>query len=60
MAVHRNTDGTEVERPLRNELDGTCRLIEYMPLLYAIVQKECLMLACMKTISYICGIEKSI
>ena len=39
LAVHKDTDGTEVEMPLRYESDGTCRLIEYMPLLYAIIQK---------------------
>ena len=40
VAVHRNPNGTEVEMPLRDESDGTRRLIEYMPLLYAVIQKD--------------------
>ena len=38
LAVHKDTDGTEVEMPLRYESDGTCRLTEYVPLLFAIMQ----------------------
>ena len=40
VAVHKNLDGNEVEISLRDESDGTRRLIEYMPLLYAIIQKD--------------------
>lgn len=40
VAVHRNLDGSEVEMSLHDESDGTRRLIEYMPLLYAIIQKN--------------------
>ena len=40
VAIHRNLDGSDVEISLHDESDGTRRLIEYMPLLYAIIQKE--------------------
>lgn len=40
VAVHYNLDGSEVEISLHDESDGTRRLIEYMPLLYAIIQKD--------------------
>ena len=40
VTVHRNLDGSEVEMSLHDESDGTRRLIEYMPLLYAIIQKD--------------------
>ena len=40
VAVHMNLDGSEVEMSLHDESDGTRRLIEYMPLLYAIIQKD--------------------
>ena len=40
VAVHKDLEGAEVEMPLRDESDGTRRLIEYMPLLYAIIQKD--------------------
>ena len=40
VAVHRNLDGSEVEMSLHDESHGTRRLIEYMPLLYAIIQKD--------------------
>ena len=40
VAVHKNLDGSEVEIPLRAESDGTRRLIEYMPLLYAIIKMD--------------------
>lgn len=40
VAVHKDLDGTDVEMPLRDESDGTRRLIEYMPLLYAIIEKD--------------------
>lgn len=40
LAVHKTLDGVDVELSLRDESDGTRRLIEYMPLLYAIVHKD--------------------
>jgi len=40
VAVHKNLDDTEVEMSLHDESDGTRRLIEYMPLLYAIIQND--------------------
>jgi len=40
VAIHKNLDGSEVEISLHDESDGTRRLIEYMPLLYAIIQKS--------------------
>ena len=40
VAVHKDMAGKEVEMSLRDESDGTRRLIEYMPLLYAIIQKD--------------------
>ncbi len=40
IAIHKNTDGSEVEISLLDESDGTRRLIEYMPLLYSIIQKD--------------------
>lgn len=40
VAVHKNLDGSEIEISLHDESDGTRRLIEYMPLLYAIIQNN--------------------
>lgn len=40
VAVHRNLNGSDVEISLHNESDGTRRLIEYMPLLYAVTKKD--------------------
>lgn len=40
VAVHKDLDGMDVEMPLRDESDGTRRLIEYMPLLYAIIKND--------------------
>lgn len=40
VAVHKNLDGSDVEMSLHDESDGIRRLIEYMPLLYAIIQKD--------------------
>lgn len=40
MAVHKTMDNSDVELSLRDESDGTRRLIEYMPLLYAIIVKD--------------------
>ena len=39
-AIHKNTDGSEVDISLHEESDGTRRLIEYMPLLYSIIQQD--------------------
>ena len=39
-AIHKNTDGSEVEISLCDESDGTRRLIDYMPLLYSIIKKD--------------------
>lgn len=39
VCVHKNSDGSEVEMPLRAESDGTKRLIEYMPLFYSITKE---------------------
>lgn len=40
VAIHKNLDGSITEMSLSDESDGTRRLIEYMPLLYAIIQKD--------------------
>ncbi|MBR4839019.1 MAG: ATP-binding protein [Paludibacteraceae bacterium] len=40
LAVHKNLEGADVEMSLRDESDGTRRLIDYMPLLYVIIQKN--------------------
>ena len=40
VPVHKNVDGSEVEFQIPDESDGTRRLIEYMPLLYDIIQKD--------------------
>lgn len=40
VAVHKNLDGSEIDISLHEESDGTRRLIEYMPLLYSIIQKD--------------------
>ncbi|MBQ3618733.1 MAG: ATP-binding protein [Bacteroidales bacterium] len=40
VAVHKNLDGTECSILFPNESDGTRRLIEYMPLLFNILQKD--------------------
>ena len=39
-AIHNNTDGSEIDISLHEESDGTRRLIEYMPLLYSIIQQD--------------------
>lgn len=40
MAVHKTIDGVDVELSMRDESDGTRRLIEYMPLLYAVIKTD--------------------
>ncbi len=39
VAVHVNPEGKEVDMNIREESDGTRRLVEYMPLLYSILRK---------------------
>ena len=39
VGIHRKLDGTEVEMMLNSESDGTRRLIEYMPLFYAVTKR---------------------
>ena len=38
VSIHRDTDGNTVETPISTESDGTRRLIEYMPLFYAVTR----------------------
>lgn len=40
VPIHKRFDGQEEELPLQLESDGTRRLIEYMPLFYAITHKN--------------------
>ena len=40
IAIHHNIDGSEVEISFLDESDGTRRLIEYMPLLYSVIQND--------------------
>lgn len=40
ISIHTGSNGEEVEMSLDMESDGTRRLIEYMPLLYAILKRE--------------------
>lgn len=39
MAIHENSDREEIGMNIREESDGTRRLVEYMPLLYSILRK---------------------
>lgn len=39
IAVHTKSDGQEIGMNIREESDGTRRLVEYMPLLYSILRK---------------------
>lgn len=39
VSIH-NLNGSEVEMPLMLESDGTRRLLEYMPVLYAVIQEN--------------------
>jgi len=39
VGIHTRLDGTEVEMILNSESDGTRRLIEYMPLFYAVTKQ---------------------
>ncbi|MBQ6184900.1 MAG: AAA family ATPase [Bacteroidales bacterium] len=38
---HRLSDGTDVKMPINFESDGTIRLIEYVPVLYLILNQDC-------------------
>ncbi|MCC8112826.1 MAG: ATP-binding protein [Bacteroidales bacterium] len=40
VAIHSSLNGKEVEMGIDSESDGTRRLIEYMPLLYGVLNKE--------------------
>ena len=40
IVVHKSIDGSDTEFSIPNESDGTRRLIEYMPLLYDIIQSD--------------------
>lgn len=40
VAIHKMGDGLEVDMSVAHESDGTRRLIEYMPLFYAITQED--------------------
>lgn len=39
VSIHQKIDGTEVEMVIGSESDGTRRLIEYMPLFYAVTKQ---------------------
>ena len=39
VSIHQKIDGTEVEMVMGSESDGTRRLIEYMPLFYAVTKQ---------------------
>ncbi len=39
VSIHKKLDGTEVEMAMSSESDGTRRLIEYMPLFYAVTKE---------------------
>ena len=39
VGIHNKLDGTEVEMTMTSESDGTRRLIEYMPLFYAVTKQ---------------------
>lgn len=40
VSIHQKLDGTEVEMAMTSESDGTRRLIEYMPFLYAVTKHD--------------------
>lgn len=40
VAVHRMEDGKEINMAFANESDGTRRLVDYMPLFYAIINED--------------------
>ena len=41
---HQLSDGTDINMPINFESDGTIRLIEYIPLLYLVLTKDCVVI----------------
>lgn len=41
---HQLSDGTEIKMPIVFESDGTIRLIEYIPLLYLVLTRDCVVI----------------
>lgn len=41
---HQLSDGTEINMPITFESDGTIRLIEYIPLLYLVLTRDCVVI----------------
>lgn len=41
---HQLSDGTEIKMPIVFESDGTIRLIEYIPLIYLVLTKDCVVI----------------
>ena len=41
---HQLSDGTDVKMPINFESDGTIRLIEYIPLLYHVLTRDCVVI----------------
>ena len=41
---HQLLDGTDIRMPINFESDGTIRLIEYIPLLYLVLTKDCVVI----------------
>ena len=41
---HQLSDGTDINMPIVFESDGTIRLIEYIPLLYLVLTKDCVVI----------------
>lgn len=41
---HQLSDGTDIKMPINFESDGTIRLIEYIPLLYLVLTKDCVVI----------------
>ncbi len=41
---HHLSDGTDIKMPINFESDGTIRLIEYIPLLYLVLSRDCVVI----------------
>ncbi|MBO4475559.1 MAG: ATP-binding protein [Bacteroidales bacterium] len=41
---HQLSDGTDIKMPINFESDGTIRLIEYIPLIYLVLTKDCVVI----------------
>ena len=41
---HQSSDGTDTKMPINFESDGTIRLIEYIPLLYLVLSRDCVVI----------------